>query len=750
MTRQASPGKLGEFEEDLFCEMKESAISASEMPTVVAIRVQLQEGQNIVGIAFCCQNSHTIKACEIVDDDHFCTLESILVQVGARECAVVREEFSDAASGVNGRNIQDVFVRCGVMTNERNKSEFSTKSLEIDLEKVVTSGYVEHYREVLDRKIASSAIAGLLSYMELLADAEQFQKWTVSLYDSNQYMRLDAAAMKALNVLRTKSDINDTFSIAGLLCRGRTHMGKRLVKTWLKQPLLKVEDIRTRHDIVEAFVSDIFLREGLRDQFLRGMPDIDRLVRKLEKKKINLMELCLLYRASGRLPLIEDALRAFKGKNADILHTRYADQLKVFHDDDHLAKFEELLEAAVDLDRVPDEFLISPQYSEDLLLLHKHKCTAENNIDTLAQDIADNLNLTLDKNIKLEWHRFNNNRNRCLRITSKEEKVVRKQLQAKYLILETRKDGTKFTNRAFKAAAEKLNQISVAYDSKQKELVEAVIGVAQSYVHVWQSVGRLIAEIDALAGFADVALCAAKPYTRPTMLETDSGSLKLIGSRHPCVEAQDGVDFIPNDCIMKKGESWFQIVTGPNMGGKSTFIRQVGAIVLMAQVGSFVPCDEAEISIRDAIFARVGAGDCQMRGVSTFMAEMLETAAILKGATSNSLIIIDELGRGTSTNDGFGLAWAISSHLMEEIGAPTLFATHFHEITKISGSVGVANLHVETGFQDGKLVMLYNIRPGTSDKSFGIAVAEKVNFPQEVIACAREYEHSLSKRIRIH
>ena len=519
-------------------------------------------------------------------------------------------------------------------------------------------------------------------------------------------------------------------------------MGRRLLSRWLKQPLVDVGEIAQRHDVVHEFVNSAEVRDALRSAHLRSLPDIERITRKLERRKATLMDLCRLYQASAALPHMAEALERCEGRFADFIRTKYADELKKFSDPSHLGRFEGLLEAAVDLSKIPDEYVICASYDAELGELQKQKDVLEEDIRSAFADASKDLGMERDKQLKLE---HNNMHGWFMRLTKKDETSVRKKLSVSYQILEAKKDGTKFTNKKLRALSEQRVALDRSYEAKQRHLVESVVDVAASFSEVFLNVSAIAAEIDVLVSFAEVAVSAPVPFVRPIMQEKSSDTIHLENCRHPNVEAQDNVRFIANTCSMKKGESWFQIITGPNMGGKSTFIRQVGVCVLLAQIGSFVPCDEATIAVLDAIFARVGAGDCQLRGISTFMAEMLETAAILKAATPSSLVIIDELGRGTSTYDGFGLAWAISEHIVNEIQAPCMFATHLHELTALKGASGVANFHVEALIDQAsrKLTMLYQIKPGACDQSFGIHCAEFARFPEEVLKVARQKAEEL-------
>ncbi|KAG0466932.1 hypothetical protein HPP92_018512 [Vanilla planifolia] len=510
-------------------------------------------------------------------------------------------------------------------------------------------------------------------------------------------------------------------------------MGKRLLNRWLKQPLLDIDEINCRLDLVQSFVHDVELCQTLRKQ-LKRIPDIERLTHNLRKGAANLSPVVKLYqhytfdivgiaqpcsqlidactpRHATDYHTLKVPLSNIKGPFHLLINRKYVVPLQSWLHMDKLNMFIDLVDNAVDVNSVESgEYMISPAYDEALASLKNEIDAIDEQICNLHKQTANDLDLSADKSLKLEkGTQFGH----VFRITKKEEQ-------------KTRKDGVKFTSTKLKKLGDQYQKILNEYTSRQKHLVIRVVDTAATFSMFFEDSAELLSELDVLLCFADLTVSCPIPYVRPAITRSDEGDIILEGCRHPCVEAQDGVNFIPNNCNLVRGKSWFQIITGPNMGGKSTFIRQVGVNVLMAQVGCFVPCDKASVSIRDCIFARVGAGDCQLRGVSTFMQEMLETASILKG-----------------------LAWAICEHLVTVTIAPTLFATHFHELTALAAgtsddaisiaSVGVENYHVGAHIDPAshKLTMLYKVEPGPCDQSFGIHVAEFANFPESVIALAK-------------
>ncbi|KAJ9567286.1 hypothetical protein OSB04_003252 [Centaurea solstitialis] len=731
LVKRGTPGNLGSFEDVLFAnnDMQDS-------PMIIALVPNFRETGCTVGLGYVDLAKRVLGMAEFLDDSHFTNVESALVALGCKECLLPIELTKSSEC----KPLYDAISRCGAMVTERKKAEFKGRDLAQDLGRLV-KGSSEPVRDLVSTfEFAPGALGVLLSYADLLADESNYGNYTIRQYNLNSYMRLDSAAMRALNVMESKTDANKNFSLFGLMNRTCTAgMGRRLLHMWLKQPLLDVTEINVRLDLVQAFVEDPAFRQDLR-QHLKRISDIERLMRNIEKRRASLLHIVKLYQSSIRLPFIKSAMERYDGQFAPLVKERYTDPLNYWTNDDHLNKFIGLVEVAVDLDQLENgEYMISPGYDSQLSTLKNEQESIEQQIHDLHKRTADDLGLPLDKGLKLDkGTQFGH----VFRITKKEEPKVRQKLNTLFIVLETRKDGVKFTNTKLKKLGDQYQKILEEYKNCQKELVARVVETAATFSEVFEGLATLLSELDVLLSFADLAASSPTPYARPEITTSDTGDIILEGSRHPCVEAQDWVNFIPNDCKLVRGKSWFQIITGPNMGGKSTFIRQVGVNILMAQVGSFVPCDKASISIRDCIFARVGAGDCQLRGISTFMQEMLETASILKGATDKSLIIIDELGRGTSTYDGFGLAWAICEHLVEAIKAPTLFATHFHELTALAheNADGVANYHVSAHIDSSsrKLTMLYKVEPGACDQSFGIHVAEFANFPESVVTLARE------------
>ncbi|KAI9843089.1 MAG: MutS-like protein [Sclerophora amabilis] len=744
ISKQASPGNLQDIEDELG-----GQIDAAPIILAVKVSAKASEARN-VGVCFADASVRELGVSEFLDNDLYSNFESLLIQLGVKECLI---QSDSSKKDVELAKLRTIIDNCGIAYSERGVADFGMKDIEQDLARLLRDERAAGTLPQTDLKLAMGSAASLIKYLGVLSDPSNFGNYALYQHDLAQYMKLDASALKALNLMPGPRDGAKNMSLYGLLNHCKTPVGSRLLAQWLKQPLMSLEEIERRQQLVEAFVTDTELRQTMQEEHLRSIPDLYRLAKRFQRKLANLEDVVRAYQVVIRIPgfigtfegVMDETLR-------DPLDAEYTTKLR--ESSDSLARLQEMVETTVDLDALDNhEFIIKPEFDESLRTIRKKLEKLKYDMEVEHRRVAKDLNQDTEKKLFLENHRVHG---WCFRLTRNEAGCIRN--KGRYQECSTQKNGVYFTTSSMQTMRREFDQLSENYNRTQSGLVNEVVSVAASYCPVLESLAGVLAHLDVIVSFAHVSVHAPSSYVRPKMHPRGEGDTILKETRHPCMEMQDDIQFITNDVELRRGSSEFLIITGPNMGGKSTYIRQIGVIALMAQIGCFVPCSEAELTLFDCILARVGANDSQLKGVSTFMAEMLETANILKSATSESLIIIDELGRGTSTYDGFGLAWAISEHIVKEIGCFAMFATHFHELTALSDTYpSVKNLHVVAHIGDSNMsggsssdsakeveqqkrrevTLLYKVQEGVCDQSFGIHVAELVRFPQKVVNMAK-------------
>lgn len=772
--KMASPGNLSEIEE---------LINTSELTSVsiiAAIKMvsSASEGKKF-GLSYYDPNSKYVGLAEFNDNDLFSNLESILIQLGCKECLVPETSSNE----VDFEKVKQLVDRCGIVITEMRAAEFNTRNIEQDLVTLTGSDLVLSTNELSSLTLAQSSANALICYLSLLADDGNRGAVSIGRYSLEQFMKLDFAAVKALNLFpppNLNNNMSKGSSLFGLLNNCKSAGGTRLLSQWLKQPLVDVAAIERRQLLVKFFFDDMNLRTSLQSDFLSEIPDISKLLKRINAKNnrvSRLDDVIRLYQFCQKLPVAAQLLQ----EGTDNCMSEDSDMLKelvnalwlapLAEHEETLSTYKAMIEQTIDLSSLEDAtsaafsgsmIAINPEYDESLMKLSQSLSQVRVQMKQLHQDTGDDLGMELDRKLKFEQH---HQYGWCFRLTRNDGSCLRGQSQ--YKELGTVKAGIFFTTSELRELSQQYNDLQAQYESQQREIANEVIATAASYTPVFTKLSIALSNLDVLVSFAHAAAFAPIEYVRPAKIHAINAENRVIDlkeARHPCLEQQDNMMFIANDIQLVKGEKEFLIITGPNMGGKSTYIRTVGVISLMNQIGCFIPASEgSEISIVDSILARVGASDSQLKGVSTFMSEMLEMSSILKTATANSLIIVDELGRGTSTYDGFGLAWSISEHIATKIHAFTLFATHFHELTTLADRIPtVDNLHVvahvdtvdevNRGTKDN-ITLLYKVEPGISDQSFGIHVAEIVKFPPKIISMAKrkasELDDNDSKRQKL-
>lgn len=391
------------------------------------------------------------------------------------------------------------------------------------------------------------------------------------------------------------------------------------------------------------------------------------------------------------------------------------------------------------------EYLVRHSFDETLGEVKKEMDSLEDDMQKELRKCAKIAGLDAGSAIKLEYV---SHLGFHFRSTRKEEAKLRP--HKVFETIDTARGGIRYTTANLKNFNADFAKYKDHYEEKQKEIVQEIVQTAAGYSAPLLCLNQAIAQLDVFVSLSEVVCNSPGEYVRPKMYPENKRILTLKSLRHPCLECQDDIVYIPNDVILNGDDTKMCIITGANISGKSTYIRSVGVAVLLAHIGAFIPCEEASISICDSILARVGANDNIMKGLSTFMVEMVETSSILQTATKNSLVIIDELGRGTSTFEGLGLAWAIAEHLVKQVQCFTLFATHFHEITALADTEKFAkNFHLAAITDDGQLTLLFKVKPGPVDRSFGIQVAELVQLPKKVLADAKSYLTDIESEQRL-
>ncbi len=630
-----------------------------------------------------------------------------LSRLSPREVLVIagNEQARDLVSGLD------------ILVTEREGWEFEAATAEEMLAEHFAVRSLEGFGIGTADSPAMGAAGALMRYLRELLPAGMPHLARPTVERPGGVMPIDEMTRRNLELVESLRGGDTTGTLLGVLDRTQTPMGARLLRQWVLAPLTDLPAINARLDAVGSLVSDSIACAALRTA-LDGVRDVERLAGKTAALRANPRDLRALGDSLARLPQVEGALDRMQVAGALVELKRSWDSCM-----DLAAEIQGAL-----VDRPP----VSIGESETIAAgvdatLDELRAIATGGKDAIASLQAAERERTGINSLKVGYNRVFGY---FIEVTNANGHLVPDDYQRR----QTLTGAERYVTPALKEFEEKVLHATERIDLLERQLFDALRARIGAQIARLQRVAGTLAQFDVLGTLAEVA--SREGYVRPEVVE--GFALEIVAGRHPVVERMMPRDqFIPND-VRLAPDARMIILTGPNMAGKSTILRQIGLLVLMAQMGSFVPATRAQVGIADRVFTRVGASDNLVRGQSTFMVEMSETSAILHTATARSLVLLDEIGRGTSTWDGVSIAWAVSEHLHERIGCKTVFATHYHELTQLADEfVSVRNYNVDVRESGDRILFLHKLKPGGADRSYGIEVGRLAGLPQPVIARAR-------------
>ena len=548
----------------------------------------------------------------------------------------------------------------------------------------------------------------------------------IEVYSLVDFMTIDLSSRRNLELTENLREKSKKGSLLWVLDKTETSMGSRMLRRWIEEPLVNKEKITLRLNAVEELFKDLSLNDSLKEA-LHDIYDIERILGKISNKNANAKDLIALKTSIGKIPNV-------KG----IIENCTSSLLKNYHNNlDDLRDIYDLLEKSIKEDpslTLKDGDLIKDGFNGEIDELRLAKTNGKDWISSLENRERE---FTGIKSLKVG---FNKVFGYYIEISKANYSSIP---EGRYIRKQTLANAERFITPELKEIEEKLLGASEKLCSLEYDIFLDIRNEVENHIDRLKTTAKIIAELDCISNLAFVAL--ENDFIKPEINE--NGETKIENGRHPVVEKViPKGEFIPNDTIINKEDNQLLIITGPNMAGKSTYMRQVAIITLMCQIGSFVPASKANISVVDKIFTRIGASDDLAGGKSTFMVEMWEVSNILKNATENSLVLLDEVGRGTSTYDGLSIAWSVIEYICKNknLRCKTLFATHYHELTKLEGEIhGVRNYSVAVKEVDNNIIFLRKIIEGGADQSYGIEVAKLAGIPDEVINRAKEILETL-------